>query len=135
MFNPFKILRLKLDTVIEMLSDILWKLESEDRLSRLEDFMLKDESLMAPEERKNYVAEVSVVFEKVLKPKINKLIYQQKEYIASKGLKDEFEFDRGTMNGILTVMEEFERDHLEHLDNVKPKEEFDKHQLFDELTK
>jgi len=104
-------------------------------LDRISEFVSKDEPIMSPEERKNYVADVSVVFEKVLKPKIEKLIYQQKEYIASKGLKDEFEFDRGTMNGILTVFEEFERDHLEHLDNVKPKEEFDKYEVMNELLK
>jgi hypothetical protein len=124
------------DKIIEMLTMIYDrhnKDNDENLLNRVSEFTSKDN--MNPEERKNYVADVSVVFEKVLKPKIEKLIFQQKEYIASKGLKDEFEFDRGTMNGILTVFEEFERDHLEHLDNVKPKEEFDKYEVMNELLK
>jgi hypothetical protein len=137
MFDFFKVLKLKMDGVIERLDDIVWKLGELEikHFEKLSEFGLVEEPIMPPEERKNYVADVSVVFEKVLKPKIDKLIFQQKEYIASKGLKEEFEFDRGTMNGILTVFEEFEKDHLEHLDNVKPKEEFDRHELFSELTK
>lgn len=132
----------QLDLIIEMLGDIVWKLEGEkhktideDLLDRVSEIGLKESYEMNTQERKDYVSSVSVAFEKIVKPKIDKLIFQQKEYIASKGLKDEFEFDRGTMNGILTVFEEFEKDHLEHLDNVKPVETFDKHELFSELTK
>lgn len=137
MFKFFKNLKNRLENINERLDvleiDLLHY--GNESLDKLSEFNLKEEPIMSPEERKNYVADVSAVFEKVLKPKIDKLIYQQKEYIATKGLKDEFEFDRGTMNGILTVFEEFEKDHLEHLDSVKPKEEFDKYKLLDELSK
>lgn len=134
MFNWIKDFRKSIESIgcdIAYLNGLLDSFKKK-HIDKLEEFGLK-EPIMDTEERKNYVSEVSVVFEKVLKPKIEKLIYQQKEYIALKGLKDEYDFDRGTMNGILTVFEEFEKDHLEHLDNTKPKEEFDKHKMFDEL--
>lgn len=137
MFKFVKETKEKLDKVFDKLIEIqeMVDMNSTIEIKRLLEFNLKDEPIMDIEERKNYVADVSVAFEKVIKPKIEKLIFQQKEYIASKGLKDEFEFDRGTMNGILTVFEEFEKDHLEHLDNVKPKEPFDKFDMMNELTK
>lgn len=80
--------------------------------------------------RRDFAASIAIVFpkiERIIKP----LIDEQKD--AGYTLEGDTKFIKGTMNGIYLVLEAFETLRDEHLENTKPKEDFDPHASLPEL--
>lgn len=75
---------------------------------------------MSKDERKEYVARIHGIFKDIIEPKCKKFITMQEEFMARE-TEGEIQFlvGRGTINGILLILEDFEKDNLEHIENMK----------------
>lgn len=88
------------------------------------------------QEQKDHDAQVSSVFKSSLEPVIKSLIVVQEQWIA-RNAKNEIEmaFGRGTLNGLLLLLEDFQASHARTQDANQPKGAFDEKNLFPEITK
>lgn len=81
-------------------------------------------------ERRDFAASIAIVFPKIQRV-IKPLIDEQKD--AGYTLEGDTQFIKGTMNGIYLVLEAFENLKDEHVEDTKPKEDFDPHASLPEL--
>ena len=82
---------------------------------------------MNPADRKNYVSDSSLVFKQLsFKREKDALIEEQVYWIAENvTTASEREFHKGTINGIQLIYDQFQNMHNEHMNNIKPPENFD----------
>ena len=115
---------------IKYVVDLLW--EKQNNISSIEliqhrlgsislQDVRKEMSKVIPEnERKEYVASVSSIYEKILKPKCEKFIAIQEEFMAREAENEtQFLVGRGTINGLLLIMEDLKKDNDEHIENMR----------------
>lgn len=80
-------------------------------------------------ERKKYVALISSVYD-VLKGELNQAIRKQVEHIAKTSQSwEQVLIGRGAINMGYVLLDRFQAFKDEHIENIKPEEEFDKHEI------
>lgn len=93
---------------------------------------VRDDQVMNPDERKEWVARVAsnyAVTSKIVK----RFLVAQEEFIARMAENEkQLMFARGTINGIMLIQEELENAFKEHMANIQPEKPFDKTKLFPE---
>jgi len=118
------------------LKELKEKLIKEDSKQNKFEIQFKDElePIMNLDERKAYVSEISNIFQNYLKERLTKMINQEIKNFAL-GARDDKEVwhQGGIIDGMVKVFQSLEADHLEHLDDLRPKEEFDKKKVLNDL--
>ena len=85
---------------------------------------------LKPEERRQYTAKIATVHD-MIKGEIDNLIALQIEHIAKYAESwEKVLIARGSINMGILLLQRLENLKNEHLENVKPKEEFDNTKLF-----
>jgi hypothetical protein len=87
-------------------------------------------SNMRPQQRKDFAARIEVAHRDI-KRIVNQIIVDQKEFAFTQD--GDFMFTKGTVNGLYLVLDALEEWHNEHLENSKPREDFDPHATLPEL--
>ena len=105
----------------ELIRDILgsWKLSD-----------LKNKEL-PQEEMKVRDATLAGIYKEYLESELNNLMKQQIEFsVMNSENWNQVLFNRGTINGFDLLKSKLEEAYNRHLENVKPEEKFDKHEIF-----
>ena len=85
---------------------------------------------LKPTERRQYVAKVTGAYD-LVKGEIDNLIALQVDHIARYAESwEKILIARGSINMGMLLLERFEQLKNEHLENTKPKEEFDEKEIF-----
>lgn len=95
---------------------------------------LKDlpEAEMSETERKAYCSSISGIYPRLEKD-MDKLLHSQLMFISNNAENwEQVIFGRGTFNGIFLLRDMWKKAHEEHINNMKPEEEFDKNKLMPE---
>lgn len=144
MWLPFKTifdLQIAFQEVIDKAFDKRDELKSSELIRhKLGSIDLPDieNKIMSPQERMEYCGKVALNFKTVIEPEIKKMIKLQEEWMAEKsdGVQ-QFDIGRGTINGLLLVLEKFEKDYsdyIQYLEDEKNKGKFDKDKILGKLT-
>lgn len=83
---------------------------------------------MDPTERKQYVSQVAAMYE-LLDQELNRAILTQIDYLARHAIGDEVLICRGGINFGEVLRSYWAELRAEHMENIKPKEEFDQHKI------
>lgn len=84
-----------------------------------------------PEDIKVYEAGIASIFKDHLEPTIKKLIITQEQFMARQVKDmDQLSFGRGTVNGLLLILEEFESAWKNHQATITPEKEPDQTTFF-----
>ena len=144
MWLPFKTifdLQIAFQEIIDKAFDKRDELKSSELIRhKLGSIDLPDieNKIMSPQERRKYCGKVALNFKTVIEPEIKKMIKLQEEWMAEKsdGVQ-QFDIGRGTINGLLLVLEKFEKDYsdyIQYLEDEKNKGKFDKDKILGKLT-
>ena len=144
MWLPFKTifdLQIAFQEIIDKAFDKRDELKSSELIRhKLGSIDLPDieNKIMSTQERMEYCGKVALNFKTVIEPEIKKMIKLQEEWMAEKsdGVQ-QFDIGRGTINGLLLVLEKFEKDYsdyIQYLEDEKNKGKFDKDKILGKLT-
>ena len=85
-----------------------------------------------PSERKHYVSQVAALYE-LLETELKTAVMLQVDYLARYAASmEEIHICRGGINFGETLINHFKEMRAEHLENIKPKEEFDPNKIMPE---
>jgi hypothetical protein len=106
------------------------------QILKVKDFS-KVKKLMAPDERKRYVADASIVYNSpVFKDIINEIQYDQLVFMGLQSDNDrQLMIGRGTINGADLIEERFAKLHAEHIQNLEDSKPIDESNKYDPIIK
>lgn len=113
------------DNIVELTRHLLGSISLSD---------IRDKGEMTDEERLIYLNKVATIYESVIQPTIKKMIIAQQEFMANEadGIR-QIDFSRGTINGLMLVMDKFRDSYNEYLELTRPPETFDRNKIMDSL--
>ncbi len=140
------IIRHQLSGVNNRLDDILSSLSEPDDNASITMLMrhclgsidlsdIKENDFEDGNDRKEYLSKIASVVLPIVENRAKILINRQKDFISTEANgTDQMWFARGSINGLILILESFEKDRDEFLEMTKPAEKFDKQKVIDSVV-